>query len=134
MCYILIFGNAASNCKVPNIITFKGQFTLHWQSATNGNRHTCWFFFWPLAFSFFFPQIQMWMNVIRYQISVVQTQSAATLLEVTIAHVGMDSPQQTQVSLTALTTYVQVHSIFRFVFTVYLCYLGFHFCKWSILL
>jgi len=58
------------------------------------------------------------MNVCSVHLSVVQMPTAQMKREVTIAHVWMDSQQQTQVSPSASITHVEVHFIFTFMFTI----------------
>ncbi len=52
------------------------------------------------------------MNVCSVHLYVVQIPTAQMKREVTIAHVWMDSLQQTQVSTSASITHVQVHFCF----------------------
>ncbi len=58
------------------------------------------------------------MNVCSVHLYVVQMPTAQMKREVTIAHVWMDSLQQTQVSPSASITHVEVHFIFTFMFTI----------------
>ncbi len=58
------------------------------------------------------------MNVCSVHLYVVQIPTAQMKREVTIAHVWMDSLQQTQVYPSVLITDVEVYFIFTFVFTL----------------
>ncbi len=58
------------------------------------------------------------MNVCSVHLYVVQIPTAQMKREVTIAHVWMDSLQQTQVSPSASITHVEVHFIFTFMSTI----------------
>ncbi len=58
------------------------------------------------------------MNACSMHLYVVQIPTAQMKREVTIAHVWMDSLQQTQVYPSASITHVEVHFIFTFMFTI----------------
>ncbi len=58
------------------------------------------------------------MNVCSVHLYVVQIPSAWMKWEALIAHVRMDSLRQTQIYPSVLITDVEVHFIFRYVFTL----------------